>query len=282
MSAKLWEATAFNNYQTSLVTGIVNANASIIYLPSGASGLIAPGIITVDQFNQSGALTTTLREYISFTTVTNGQDQISGLTRGLSGSTGQAHTIGALIEGTTTQKHWEDMVDFLQVEHTSTGGHVISTATIAYTEAKDMAITSLASVAYLDISTRLHASGVSLLGISDNKITIKFNLTGSISGATTSLQTPVITPRSGTWDWVNIITQTVASGASVIFDINKNGTSIFASGTRPKIVGAGTFVSTASILTTSFSEGDQFNWDYDGPSNVGGLITNFTILIHST
>lgn len=280
MAINLWEATAFNNYQTSLLTGIAS-NATIVYLPSGASGLVAPGVLVLDQFNQSGALTTTLREYISFATVNTTQREIAGLTRGLAGSTAQAHTIGALVEGVITVTHWTDLIDFLQAEHSSLGGHVISTATISYTETKQLNLTSMASIAMLNITEYINGSGASLNGIIDNPLTAKFVFTGSLSGITTALQTPLVMPISGTWGWVNVVTQTVASGASVIFDINKNGTSIFSAGTRPKIVGAGTFVSTASLASLTFNQGDQFNWDFDGPSNVGGFIQNFNIFLHA-
>jgi hypothetical protein len=85
-------------------------------------------------------------------------------------------------------------------------------------------------------------------------------------------------PQAGSFAWVNIITRTVASGASAIVDINKNGSSIFAAGTRPAIAGGGTFVSTASLATKAFSEGDRISWDYD---TTGGHITDFDIILRA-
>ena len=197
MSTTLWEATSYNNYQSSLVTGMVS-NASIIYLPSGASGLIAPGILTLDQYNLAGELTELTREYISFTTITTGQDQISGLTRGLGGSSATVHAQGALVEGTMTALHWEDMVDFIQVGHTADGLHLLSTVTTNYIETFKLANTSLASVAVLNISRHLNASGASIYGLSE-KLTVKFSHVGTITGATTALQTPIVMPKNGTW-----------------------------------------------------------------------------------
>jgi len=280
MSVNLWEATSYNYYQSSLVTGFTSG-ASILCLPSGASGLVAPGILIIDQYNNSGILTNSLKEYVSFTTVTTGQDEVSGLTRGLAGSSVQTHTIGALIEGGLTATHWGDLVDFIQVGHGAGGTHIISTATINYLETKHLSLSSFASVAVLNVSKSFRASGASITGIRDNYITVKFSFLGSLSGPTTNLQTPIVVPISGTWNWINITSPTVASAASVIFDINKNGVSIFDSGTRPSIVGGGTFVSTASLATLNFTRGDQFSWDFDGPADVDGLIKDFNIFLHN-
>lgn len=281
MSIFLHEATSFNYFQASLYTGFTSG-ASIMYLPSGASGLVAPGILILDQYNNSGIITKSLREYVSFTTVNTGQSQVAGLTRGIGGSTTSTHSIGALVEGGLTTTHWGDMIDFIQADHTATGNHVISTATINYLETKNLALTSLASIAVINISGYLNASGASVTGPRENPITVKFCFSGSLSGPTTALQTPAITPINGTWSYVNIIAPSTASGASVVFDINKNGTSIFNSGTRPNIVGAGTFVSTASMATKAFSRGDLFSWNFDGPASVGGLVSNFNIFLHAT
>jgi hypothetical protein len=281
MAINLWESTSFNYYQSSLVTGFASG-ASILYLPSGASGLVAPGILTIDQYNNSGILTSSLKEYISFTTVTTGQDEVSGLTRGVAGSSNQEHTIGALIEGGLTVTHWGDLVDFIQVGHGAGGTHIIPTATMNYLETKHLSLSSLASITVLNISKSLGTSGASITGIRDNYITVKFCFSGSLSGPTVNPQTPVVVPISGTWSWVNITSPTVASAASVVFDINKNGVSIFDSGTRPSIVGGGTFVSTASLATLNFTRGDQFSWDFDGPADVDGLIKDFNIFLHNS
>ena len=54
-----------------------------------------------------------------------------------------------------------------------------------------------------------------------------------------------------------------ASGASLVLDINLNGTSIFSAGTRPAITGGGTYVSTASIATKSLAPGNFMTLDVD-------------------
>ena len=121
----------------------------------------------------------------------------------------------------------------------------------------------------------MNASGASILG--NFPLNPIFVHVGAFSGPTTEVLTAQDLPRNGNWSWVSVITRTVASGASAIIDVNKNGTSIFDAGTRPSIAGGGTFVSTASIATKAFSVGDRVGVDYD---TTGGLLTDFNVHLH--
>lgn len=61
-----------------------------------------------------------------------------------------------------------------------------------------------------------------------------------------------------------MVLRTPASGASLVIDINKNGTSIFTDqNTRLLISGGGTYASTASIGTKGFTAGDILSADID-------------------
>lgn len=272
MSAKLWESPTINAFQTRL-DGTLDASTGTISLES-TTGLVAPGVLVIDRKDGSGNDTPTRREYITFTGI-SGND-ISGATRGVN-STAQTHSSGALVEANPTVTHWGDLVDFLQVEHDSAGKHVISTATINYTQTYNLAVTSTASIAVLEVVTRLNASGASLTGLGIGQTGV-FSFIGSLSGPTGSIQTPLIMPENGTLQWITFITRTVVSGVSAIVDLNKNGVSVFDTVGRPMIGAGGTFVSTASIATKSFNRGDFFNWDYDGS---GGLIGDFNIILRS-
>lgn len=272
MAAKLWESPSINAYQSRL-DGTLDGSSSTISLES-TTGLVAPGVLVIDRKDGSNNQTPTKREYITFTGI-SGSD-VTGVTRGVA-STAQTHSSGALVEATTTITHWGELVDFLQVDHDVAGKHVISTATINYIEAKQLAVTSLASIASMFVGTRLNASGASLTGLGIGQ-TVVFSFIGSLSGPTASIQTALTMPENGTLKWINLITRTVASGASAIVDINKNGTSIFDAGTRIVIAGGGTFASTASIATKTFVKGDRFTWDYD---TTGGYITDFNIELRS-
>lgn len=101
-------------------------------------------------------------------------------------------------------------------------------------------------------------------------------LSGSVSGATTSAGKPLPMPQDGVWAFFSAVLRTPCSLASLMLDINKNGTSIFTNqATRPIIPINGTYVSTASIGTLPFVGGDIFTIDIDFG---GGLGQDLTIL----
>jgi hypothetical protein len=272
MTAFLHEAPSINGFQARL-DGTLDASSNTIALDS-TSGLVAPGVVCIDRIDGSNNDTPNKREYVTFTGISS--NVLTGVVRGVL-STAQSHSSGSIVEASPTVTHWGDLVDFLRVEHSASGGHVISTATINYTETKNLAVTSMASIAALDIGVRLNASGASLTGLGIGQTAV-FSFAGSLSGPTTSIQTPLIMPEGGSVQWVTFLTRTTASGVSAIIDINKNGTSIFDSVGRPMISAGGTLVSTASIAVKSFNRGDSFNWDYDGQ---GGIITDFNIILRS-
>lgn len=275
MSVQLWEAPTQNATQTTL-DGSLSKSSTTITLAS-TTGLVAPGVVVIDRTDGTND-TPTKREYVTFTGI-SGSD-LTGCSRGVAGSSAQAHGSGAKVETTITVTHWNDLVDFLEVEHDASGQHVIGTATVNYTETYNLAVTSLASVPVLDIGTRINASGASITGFGIG-FTGVFSFIGSLSGPTTSPQTPLVMPEAGTLKWINIITRTVASTATAIIDMNLDGTSIFDATARPVLVPGATFVSTASINTTSFTAGQTFDWDFDTPASADMHITDINIIFRS-
>lgn len=88
------------------------------------------------------------------------------------------------------------------------------------------------------------------------------------------------TGRTLTFEKVHISVNTAPAGAGIIVDLNKNGTSIFASASRPQIAaGAYTGYSTTFNATT-FADGDYLTFDIDqvGSSTPGANLTVQTIL----
>lgn len=155
MATTLHEAPTANAYQTTLNGSITDSDTTVTL--NSVTNLVAPGVLVIDRQDGSGNDTPSLREYITFTGI-SGSD-LTGVTRGVAGSTAQTHSSGALVEATTTVTHWGDMVDYLQSEHDATGKHVISTATINYTETHNLAVTSIASIAYANVA-RISAPSV--------------------------------------------------------------------------------------------------------------------------
>jgi hypothetical protein len=252
MSVTLWKTGTSNAFQTTLNGSIGAADATIALTTT--TGLVAPGILVLDRQNSLGEDTPTTREFISYTGISS--NNITGCSRGVAGSTAQSHNSGALVEETFTTTHWGDLVDFLQVSHNSSG---------------NIAVTGTASIATLRVHSFLNASGASISG--RFPITPVWVLPNFCSGPSTAIGKPLDMPQAGEIQWTSIVLAAPASATSLFFDINKNGTSIFAVGNRMSIPAGGTYVSTASLATKTFVAGDVFTVDLD----TGGAYQDATV-----
>lgn len=126
MAVKLWDVGTSNAFQTTLNGNITDSDSSITL--TTATGLVAPGVLVIDRTNGVTS-TPTQREYITFTGIST--NTLTGVTRGVAGSTAQAHNSGAIVEEIMSVTHWGDLKDFLEVSHDASGNIVTSTATIS-------------------------------------------------------------------------------------------------------------------------------------------------------
>jgi hypothetical protein len=110
---------------TTSVTSDLQASASI------------PGILVVDRIDVNGTLTPTLTEYISFTGVSG--STVTGLARGLGGTSAQDHSIGAIVEF-VPDVVWADSInDVFTEQHNPDGTHkTLSNISLASITIKDV------------------------------------------------------------------------------------------------------------------------------------------------
>lgn len=267
MTARLLETSTTNAFSTTLNGSVTSPDTAITL--TTVTGLVAPGVLVIDRVDGNGNATPTLREYISFTGISG--SQITGVTRGVAGSTQQSHSSGAVVEETFSVTHWGDLKDFLEVSHDASGKIITSSATI--TTARITNETVDTSV----ITTHLYLSGASITG--NFPINPTWVIGGSISGATTIVGKPLNMPQAGRFTFFSAVLRQTTSGVSLVIDINKNNTSIFTDqNTRLLIPGGGTYISTASIGTKTFNAGDVFTVDFDFG---GGNAADLTILGHA-
>lgn len=273
MSANLPQPPAIENVSSTLSAGITDVATSFDI--ADASNFTSPGYYVIDRVDAAGATKATgLWEYVK---VTNIATNTLTVTRGVNGSTNQAHSSGAVIEAVVTSAHFEDWYAALNPEHTATGGHVITgTMTVAGMNLASVATIAVGSIGTVNAVTHLNAQA-SITGI---PVVPTWYLGVLPSLATTGLGRYAPMPRGGTWKYATVTLDANISSASVFFDINKNGTSIFDTIGRPKIAG-GTFVSTASIKTPAFVQGDQLNVDYE-IVDLGGNQVGATVQLVST
>lgn len=273
------------NYIQKSLNGAIDDSQATITL-SSTTNLQAPGVVVVDRVDSSGnELAAALREVIYYTGISS--NDLTGCTRGGDGSTAQLHGDQAVVETMPTVGMWNglattvgaamDINGYLRAisspasiqQLQSRFVAVTSIASIGRIQAGELALSSAASVGQLFVSNRVDVSAASVTGIGLFPV---FRGSGAFSGATTAVGGLLIVPKAGNFNWFSVVTRTVASGASVVFDFMKNGTSVFAGVTKPTIVGGGTFISTASINTKNFAAGDILRFDVN--SNTVGLITD--------
>ena len=121
MAAKLWSVASANGFSTTLNGAITISDDTIaltkvISLPTGG------GILVIDRVNASGTSTPSTREYISYTAISG--NSITGCSRGIAGSTPQAHSSGAIVEEVWSVTHVLDLISFLNVAHDSNGNNL--------------------------------------------------------------------------------------------------------------------------------------------------------------
>lgn len=250
-----------NNSQYTLDAQLSAGGTSLTLNQSVSSIIQAPGYGWVDRVDSSGSVTPTKREYFYFTGVSGAQ--LTGLTRGLAGSTDQVHSVGAIVEFGPNVSEEADKYSVFITEHTTTGVHaslasvnylkVFGTADFTGASVSGIGLLSLPSVNNIAVTTVLNASGASIQGL--NPTIPVFTLLGNLSSAS-MIGVPLDMPRSGTINFVSAVLRGPVSGTSLTLDIQKNGQSIFT--VFPGILGGGTFVSTASIATKTFVSGDVF------------------------
>ena len=255
MSAKLWEAATVNAFSTTLNGSITDSDNTITL--TSVVGLVAPGVLVIDRQDANGADTPSTREYITFTGI-SGSD-LTGVTRGVAGSSAQSHSSGALIEENMSITHWNEMVDFLQVSHDASGNIVTgSTATIAVAR----------------VYTHLNLSGASVTGVFPLHPVWVFE--GAASTPTSGIGKPLTMPNDGVFKFFSAVLNGPASGATLVLDINNGPTSIFDAVNRLMIPAGGTYASTASISTLAFAGGNPISVDLDA---IGNTVKNVGITV---
>ncbi len=260
------------NYIQKTLNGAISDVQTTITL-SSTTNLQAPGVVVINRVDSNGnKLSASLREVVYYTGIAG--NDLTGCTRGGDGSTAQVHGDAQVVETMPTVGMWNNLATIVSSGLDSNGylRSINSPVSVALMQITKEVVASVSSIAALFVGVRLDVSAASVTGLGLNPV---WNIKGLLSGATTSMDNPLPMPRPGNFGYFNFVTRTVASGVSAIIDVKKNGVSIFDTVGRPMIAAGGTFVSTASIKTTNFNQGDILTLDYAG---TGGAIRDFLVL----
>lgn len=276
MSAGLPRPSVDENISTTLSSGITDVATSIDV--ADASKIIAPCYLVIDRVDSSGTVkSSSLWEYVK---VTNVASNTLTATRAQGGSTGQAHSSGAVVEAVITSTMFEDWYNALNPEHTSVGGHVISTVSSTYVETMRLATTSIASIAEARIVS-LYPTNV-YSGIKGQFVWTSMGALAT-SQATLAADTHLPTLRAGKNLTVNSVFMSVNScpslgTLSVEIAYRSNPTATYTSifSTKPTIdVGeytTDTAATAAVIALTSLASGTLLTPSIETPRECGDLL----------
>lgn len=245
------------DFTATTLNGSINNSTTTITV-NDASTIVTPTFAVIDREDANGTATATLREVV-YISAKSGNDLT--VTRAVDNSTARSHNDSALFEPMITVGFWDDLYDALDNEHTMFDG------------SHDLTKVALLSGATVQILASKILSSPTISGGAGFPITPTWVIPGAVSAATTSVGKPLDVPSAGTLTFASVVLRSPVSTASLIIDINKNFTSIFEAGTRPVILGGGTFVSTASINTRTFVAGDIYSVDVDA----GGSLADITV-----
>lgn len=124
--ANLYNVPLQNNIQRTLANTLNAGETSTITFSTSVSAVLQasasiPGLLVIDRVDANGTATPSLTEYISFTGVSG--STVTGLTRGLAGSSDIAHSVGAIVEF-VPDVTWADAINdtFLE-QHNADGTH---------------------------------------------------------------------------------------------------------------------------------------------------------------
>lgn len=284
MAAGLPLPSTNENISTTLSTGISDVASSVDV--ADASKIVAPCYLVIDRVDGTGASkATSFWEYIK---VTNVASNTLTITRGQGGSTAQSHSAGAVVEAIVTSSMFEDWYAALNPEHTASGGHVIGTATVNYTETKNLVAASVASIAELrltrgiistlTVTTLINASGASIVGISGSGtggFNAFFGVPGGLASTTdAALHIPVPTAFTANFIVARLITP--VSAASVVVNLKKNGAVIGTVG----LLATATWASSASLSNTALAASDYLNIDLNVADTNSG--SDLSVLLRAT
>lgn len=126
----LYNVPLQNNIQRTLANTLNAGETLTITFSTSVSAVLQasasiPGLLVIDRVDANGIATPSLTEYISFTGVSG--STVTGLVRGLAGTSDIAHSIGAIVEF-VPDVTWADAInDVITTEHDADGQHKINT-----------------------------------------------------------------------------------------------------------------------------------------------------------
>lgn len=256
--ANLYSVPLKNSVQHTLAGTLTQAETATITLDSSVdlelqASSTMKGLLVIDRVDVNGNLTPLKTEYISYTGVSG--STVTGLTRGLAGTSAQGHAIGAIVEFVPDITWAQAINDVFTTQHNSDGTHKtlssISLASVTFRDALGINV-SLATGAinnfYINNASLASSTAVNFIGtnvsLASANISNAFLFNASLVSITTvnrayiPVETKFISTATSTFDFAysNIHSLTLSnatttlafanplSGQAVITRLGQDGT----------------------------------------------------------
>lgn len=172
--ANLYSVPLKNSVQHTLAGTLTQAETATITLDSSVvlelqATSTMKGILVIDRVDVNGDLTPAKTEYIAYTGVSG--STVTGLTRGLAGTSAQGHSIGAIVEFVPDITWAQAINDVFTTQHNSDGTHkTLSAISLASTSLQNTVIIG-ASLASVNISNfTLGGGGLASINITNSNL----------------------------------------------------------------------------------------------------------------
>ena len=274
--ANLYNVPTENSIQRVLANTLSNSETSTITFSVSVSGILQatseiPGILVVDRIDSNGNLTPNSVEYISFTGVSG--STVTGLTRGLAGTTAKGHSIGAVVEFVPDVVWADALNDVITTQHNADGTHkTLSAISLVSVTINNSILNNISfagnSLVSVNIGSSVFANGT----ITNTTITgASLVSTSFVNRAYIPVETKLISTATSTFDFaysnihsltLSVATTTLAfanpvSGQAVITRLGQDGTGGRRAVFPSTIYWAG---GTAPTLTSTASKTDVFGF----------------------
>ena len=297
--ALLYNYPTNDNLQYSLNVQMGSGDNSCT-LSSSVAGIVqAPGVFVIDRVDASGNKTPSVREYISFTGVSS--NQLTGLSRGLAGSTGQNHNVGAIVEFVPDVVQAQAVNNVITQEHSSMGQHM-SLASTVFISTQALVALSLASINQLSVGSTATipnlsanvlnlpsaASGWVFTSLGGGASWASSAAGGGVGGLGALFQVPgglasqanvgglIPIPTNFTMSYLEAFVQTPASIASVSVLLKKNLNTVVGMVT---ILAGGTYGSSASLSNSALAATDNLTIDINSTAS---LAQDLSVLVKAS
>jgi len=290
--ANLYSVPLKNSVQHTLAGTLTQAETGTITLDSSVTLELQAtssmkGILVIDRVDVNGALTPTKTEYIAYTGVTG--STVTGLTRGLAGTSAQGHAIGAIVEFVPDVTWANAINDVITEQHNSDGTHKtlslisLASVTVVNSTIVDSTLTNVGGTLNgalitlgSTISLAINYSKLENVEINGNSQYNSTIIGASLASATFSsrayipVEQKFISTATTTFDWAysNIHSLTLTGATSLSFENPASGQAIIArlgqDGTGGRTVTFPTTIKwaggTTPTLTSTASKTDAFGF----------------------